>query len=227
MIRAILFDLDDTLYAQVDWLAGAWRAVADDAVELSPHLDRDQLLERLRFEAAGGSDRGSIIDRALAAVGADPGMGPSLVATFRAHRSDALAPYAGAREALALAAEHGPVGLVTDGWPAIQRDKIRALGLEDSFDVIVASDELGREHRKPDPLPFQVALDALGVRARDAVFVGDRPAKDVAGAHAVGMRAARVRTGEYRAVPDDPAPWLDAEDVLAAVRAIVEECASS
>ncbi len=226
MIRAILFDLDDTLYAQADWLAGAWAEVADVAAAQAPGLDRAAFLDALLDAAAAGSDRGSIIDRTLAATGADADLAPILVDAFRAHRSGALEPYDGAREAIALAARHGLVGLVTDGWPAVQRDKIRALGLGDAFDVIVASDELGREHRKPDPLPFRVALEALGVPAYDAVFVGDRPAKDVAGAHAAGLRAARVRTGEYRAVADEPTPWLSASDVLSAVRAIVGDRAS-
>ena len=86
-----------------------------------------------------------------------------------------------------------------------------------AFDVVVLSDELGRERRKPDPAPFQMALAALGAPAQDVIHIGDRPDKDVRGAAAAGLRAIRVRTGEYRALPDEPAPWHSARDVIEAV----------
>ena len=105
---------------------------------------------------------------------------------------------------------------MTDGDPLIQRSKLRALGFVDVFTVVVLSDELGREHRKPDPRPFAVALDRLAVAPADAVFVGDRPDKDVAGARAAGLAAVRVRTGEYAARPDEPAPWASVPDAVAA-----------
>jgi putative hydrolase of the HAD superfamily len=66
-----------------------------------------------------------------------------------------------------------------------------------------------------------VALAALRAPARHVVHVGDRPDKDVQGAVAVGMRAIRVRTGEYRAMPDDPVPWRSAGDVTEAVAIVL------
>jgi FMN phosphatase YigB (HAD superfamily) len=84
----------------------------------------------------------------------------------------------------------------------------------------VFSDEHGRAHRKPDPLPFRRALTDLGVDARDAVYVGDRPAQDVAGPAGIGMRAIRVQTGEWRAEPDDPRAWASVPDVVDAVTLI-------
>jgi ribonucleotide monophosphatase NagD (HAD superfamily) len=53
------------------------------------------------------------------------------------------------------------------------------------------------------------------------VHVGDRPAKDVRGAAAAGLRAIRVRTGEYAALPDDPAPWRTARDMPAAAAIVL------
>jgi putative hydrolase of the HAD superfamily len=100
-------------------------------------------------------------------------------------------------EGLVALGERFQLGLVTDGYPPGQRAKVHALGLDGVFEVEVYSDEFGREHRKPDPLPFLTALEQLGVDASDAMFVGDRPGKDVKGARAVGMQAIRVRTGEH------------------------------
>jgi putative hydrolase of the HAD superfamily len=89
-----------------------------------------------------------------------------------------------------------------------------------AFDVVVLSDTLGRECRKPHPAPFRAALDLLEVDVDAAVFVGDRPDKDVMGAVGVGMRVVRVRTGEYRAQPDLVGTWASVPDVVAAIELV-------
>jgi len=108
----------------------------------------------------------------------------------------------------------------SDGHPTIQRAKLAALDLGSVFTSVVLSDEHGRAHRKPDPLPFRVALTQLGVEPADAVYIGDRPDKDVAGAVGAGLRAVRVRTGEWSGEPDDPRAWASVATVLDAVELV-------
>jgi putative hydrolase of the HAD superfamily len=213
--RAVLFDLDDTLFPQSAWLDGAWAAVAAAAVRVAgpdsgrhdsgPHdagLHDAGRFKAGRFEAAlrrvagRGTAQGGIIDKALAETGLDVPVAP-LVDVFRSHRPERLEPYPGVAHGLARLARTVPLGLVTDGEPGIQRGKVAALGLGPFFRAVVFSDELGRQRRKPDPAPFLAALEMLGVAAGAVVFVGDNPAKDVAGAAALGMTTIRVRTGEY------------------------------
>jgi FMN phosphatase YigB (HAD superfamily) len=208
-LRGVCVDLDDTLFPQSAWLDGAWAAVADRAGALG--LDGAVLLPELLRVAAQGSDRGGIIDRALTGVGVQPGpYVADLVAAFARHAPARLPTYPGVLEALTALAAAVPVVVVTDGNPVVQRAKLAALGLGALVPHVVVSDELGgRQLRKPHPAPFRAALDLLAVPAGEAVHVGDRPGKDVAGAEAVGMRCVRVRTGEYAGQPDDPglAPW--------------------
>jgi HAD superfamily hydrolase (TIGR01509 family) len=218
MIDAVLFDLDDTLYPQSTWLDGAWADVARRGAELgAPEVS---LLEALRTIAADGSDRGRIIDRALARIGCSDVSIEPLVTAFRSHAPARLFPYPGVRVALEQLRRRVPIGLVTDGDSRIQRSKLQALAID--FDAVVFSDDLGRGHRKPDAAPLRVALERLRVTPEQAIFVGDRPAKDVAAARAVGMRAIRVRTGEYAHVPDDPAPWRSVPDAIAACTIVGE-----
>ena len=218
-LRGVCLDLDDTVFPQVEWLAGAWAAVADRAGELG--LDGDALLPALVRVAAEGSDRGGIIDRALVAVGVppEPYVG-ELVAAFAGHSPARLSAYPGAFAALERLAAAVPVVLVTDGNPRIQLGKVAALGLDRVIAHVVVSDTLGgRAFRKPHPAPFERALALLDLPASDVVHVGDRSGKDVAGAHGVGMRAIRVRTGEYAGQPDpdDLRPWRTAVDLAEAV----------
>ena len=218
-VRGVLVDLDDTLYPQAEYLDLAWRAVATRAGELG--LDPIALLAALRAEAAGGSARGGIIDRALARTGTPDSHVPALLGAFRALDPVRLPPYPGAVAALAALCRRVPVALVTDGEPTGQRRKIAALGLTAAFDVVVLSDLAGREHRKPHPRPFTAALDGIGVPAEHAVMIGDRPDKDVAGAAGIGLRAIRVSTGEYADRPDHPATWFRAATFADAVRALL------
>lgn len=214
MIRfdAVLFDLDDTLFLQSTWLDGAWAAVAA-AASWSAGVAEDELRAALVEIASTGSAGGRIIDRALAAVGrADLAVEP-LVDAFRRHAPAALPLLPGASELIGCVRRERPAALVTDGDPLIQRSKLSALGLSAAFDAVVFSDELGRELRKPHPAPFVAALEALGVAPGDAVFVGDNPLKDVAGAAAVGMRTIRVRTGEYAHLDGEVAPDHEVADL--------------
>jgi UDP-N-acetylglucosamine 2-epimerase (non-hydrolysing) len=216
--RAVLFDLDDTLFEQARWLRGAWHAVATAAAAFG--VEPDALEEALARVAAEGSDRGRIIDRALAAIGASSVPVRPLVDAFRSFAPSSLVLYHGVREALAELRRHVPVGVVTDGEPGIQRNKVALLGLEDALDVVVYSDELGRQHRKPSPAPLLAAVEALGVVPADAVYVGDHPEKDSLAAAAAGMRMIRVRTGEYADRADAVPAWLEASDALEAIRLV-------
>jgi putative hydrolase of the HAD superfamily len=224
-VRAVLVDLDDTLYPQASYLDLAWRAVADRGARRG--LDHDTLLAALHAAAAQGSARGGIIDRALVSIAAAPEHVADLLAAFRAVVPDRLPPYAGVAHALRALRAVVPVALVTDGEVTGQQRKLAALGLGDMFDVVVFSDRRGREHRKPHPLPFQDALAGLGVAPRDAVMIGDRPDKDVVGAVGAGARAIRVGTGEYAALPDHPATWFRADTFAGAVTALLPHLAAA
>lgn len=221
MIAAVLFDLDDTLYRQQQWLDGAWHAVAAHAGTC--RLDATEFERLLRDVAAVGSDRGGIIDQALALLGASTVPVAPLLAAFRAFAPARLDPYPGVAEALERLGHRVPLGLVSDGDPTVQRNKLAALGLASRFATVVLSDEWGRVHRKPDPRPFWVALDELGVPARDAVYIGDRPATDVAGPARIGMRSIRVRTGEWGWEPDDPRALASVDTVVEAVALVDDE----
>ena len=215
LVDAVLFDLDDTLYLQHTWLTGAWDAVAERGATFG--IEAPVLRAALEVVASEGSDRGGIIDRALAAIGADCEVAP-LVEAFRSHAPLSLpAVTDDLHRRLASLRAQVPIGLVTDGDPTIQRAKLRALRLDNAFDTVVVSDTWGRAYRKPHRLPFDLALSALGVDADRAVYIGDRPDKDVAGATAAGMRSVRVRTGEYADASNDLVPWAEADDVIGAL----------
>lgn len=79
------------------------------------------------------------------------------------------------------------IGLVSNGPSDLQREKLAATRIDSYFDTVVISGETGVG--KPAPEAFLLALDAVRVPATEAVMVGNSLVRDVAGAHAAGLRA--------------------------------------
>lgn len=210
-VDCLLFDLDDTLFDQMHYLQGAFRAAADTCgTEFASRLARAmvQVTEEL------GSSCGRIFDEALRreAVNLDDAAIRRMVGAFRAHQPEQLSCFPGVREGLVELSQRWPLGLITDGPVETQVAKLHALGIEPLFSAVVLSDKIGgRTTRKPSPVPYRAALDTLGVRPERAVYVGDNPTKDFVGARALGMATVRIRTGEYRhleAQPGHEADWV-------------------
>jgi len=89
------------------------------------------------------------------------------------------------------------LGLVTDGDAAVQRRKLAALPqLQELFDAVVISDELGRDAWKPAPRALEAALAALQTSPENAVYIGDNPVKDFIGARRLGLATIRIRRAD-------------------------------
>lgn len=79
------------------------------------------------------------------------------------------------------------VGILTDSDNDYIEAHLKALGIYGSFDSITTSEDAG--FYKPHERPFRLALERAGVKAEEALYVGDNPAKDCVGARKVGMRS--------------------------------------
>lgn len=195
--RAIIFDLDDTLYDERQYVLSGFYAVARWAqAELG--LPVAESYADLAGLYAGGV-RGSTFDQWLAARGLPAAeLTPRLVAAYREHEPQLL-PFPEAPALLARLRAGHRLGLVSDGYLAVQRRKLAALGLAPLLDAVVFSDELGRACWKPSPAPFEEVCRRLGVAPVEAVYVADNPAKDFAGPRRIGMASiwARWPGGEY------------------------------
>ena len=136
----------------------------------------------------------------------EPGLADRLGQAFITYRLRRLIPYPEASEVLNRLQQQYQLGLITNGAPDIQRDKLTRSGLGTSFEVVVISGEVGVG--KPDPGIFREALDRAGVSADAAVMIGNILDHDVAGAKGVGMRGVWVNRHAQRPAPGAA---LDAE----------------
>lgn len=115
----------------------------------------------------------------------DRGLAAALVAHYAIERRARFTLFPEAASALDELRRHGALGLVTNGPPDLQREKLAATGIDGAFGVVVVSGEVGIG--KPDPRIFHLALAALGVSPEAAIHVGDSPERDVAGAWRAGI----------------------------------------
>lgn len=198
------FGADDILAANVEAWQQGWASLGDSWMR--GRLSDDALprdIWRRTLERYGQGDR-SLVDEAV-----DLHLSAERV-TFT--------PFEETAEVLdALRARGVAVGLITNGPAQFQRGKLAAAGIRDRFDLVVTSGDLGI--LKPDVEVFRHALAGLDADAGGAVHVGDDFAADVEGAVRAGMQAVWVnRTGA--APPKVDVPHHDGRslrDVLAVV----------
>jgi putative hydrolase of the HAD superfamily len=103
-----------------------------------------------------------------------------------------IEPFAAAPALLARLGAHHRLGLLSDGYEAVQNSKLDALGLRGAFAAVLITDELGRDAWKPSPRGFEVLMERLAVPPEEAVYVSDNPAKDFIAARDAGLRSVRV-----------------------------------
>jgi putative hydrolase of the HAD superfamily len=192
-VHAVLFDLDDTLYPEHQFVDGGFQAVAR-FVATRTGLPETALTARL-WQLHERDGRGRLFDMLLdeTGLGTEPGLVQACIDLYRTH-PPSLDPLPGVQVAVsAIRGEGIATGVVTDGTAAVQRRKLRALGeLSRGFDVIVLTDELGPGKAKPSPAPFLLACRLLNVEPVASVYVGNDPVKDFRGARDAGLFTIRA-----------------------------------
>ncbi len=187
MTLAVVFDLDDTLYAERQYNLSGFTAVGE------------YVLRRYGVEGFGDicrelfciGIRGNIFDEACSHLAVKLPVA-ELVSIYRDHIPD-ISLFDDAARTLDNLRGKRPLGLLTDGFSGVQRRKIEALDIAPYFDSIVVSDELGgRDAWKPSAAPYCRSMEALAGPGRKFVYVADNPGKDFITARALGWKTVRI-----------------------------------
>jgi len=167
MLRAILFDIDDTL---IDWQSAVRRASRSQGVHRG-----------LPWEEAGRPPAANTPGRRVPPA-------------WRARAMASVQPDGRVSALLAELAGTYRLAAVSNGAGVVQREKLRRAALAEAVECVVISGEVGV--RKPGAGIFRRALAALGCRAEEALFVGNDLTTDVAGAAEAGLRTCWVAADE-------------------------------
>ena len=215
ILKAILFDLDDTLYLERDFVKSGFKTVAT-LIQNDNGIDKEVVYNRF-WSIFNSGERKNIFDTYINEFGEINYTINELVNIYRSHVPKInLLP--GINEYLLSLSRVYKLGLVTDGQIQTQKNKINALGLNNIFDQTLITEELGRKFWKPSTVPFSKICDKLGVIPIEAIYIADNPKKDFKGPNQLGMDSIRLRLkdGEhYRSEPKskDFAPVIDIHSI--------------
>lgn len=201
--QVVVFDLDDTLYAESDYVRSGFDYLGDLVSRLYGKPFKDQI------QAAQEAGAADVLGQALQAAELPVTLKEHLLQVYRYHWPT-LRPHPGALELLESCRRRScPLYLVTDGRSVTQRLKLEALGLTNVFDEVFISEELGRG--KPDPLAFET-ISAKG--GGPWVYVADNPSKDFHAPNKLGWTTIGVRHAASRVHPleergEQPTYWVE------------------
>jgi len=196
--KAILFDLDDTLFdhrrasllaLQVMHAEFAhaidFTAFAEKHHEVLEEFHRQFLIGKFTLEQARIARMKVLFNAFDREV--DDGLAARAAGVYREQHQANRALLPGARALLEALHTEARLGIVTNNSTVEQHEKLRALDIAHYFDTIVISEDVGVS--KPDPRIFGIALERIGAEAHEAVLVGDNWHNDVQGALKAGMAA--------------------------------------
>lgn len=177
-ILGVIFDLDDTLYSEKQYVRSGYKAVAK-------LLGDESLVDKLWTYFENGKPA---IDELLNELGCI-GRKEECLEAYREHIPE-IKLYDGVVDLIQTLKDRGiKVGIITDGRPEGQRKKLEALGLEKLVDDIIITDALGGvQFRKPNDISFRIMQNRWRIPFEQIIYVGDNPNKDFQAPKQLGMR---------------------------------------
>lgn len=189
MIKALIFDLDDTLYYEKEYVLGAFKEVA---YYLGNNYEKgkEELYIRMK-EILENSGRGKIFNIICEENNFKEDV-EGLVEIYR-NSKPKLELYKDSKEFLIWGRENGyKLGIITDGCSKVQWNKIEALKVEQLVDKIIVTDDLGKEFWKPHKKSYIDMMNYFNINKNEGIYIGDNPNKDFVGAKQLGMKTIRM-----------------------------------
>jgi HAD superfamily hydrolase (TIGR02253 family) len=221
MIKAIVFDVDNTLVDFMKMKDSAVEAAIDAMIDAGLDLTHEQASKKIyEIYKSKGIEHQEVFDDFLDEVlgYVDYRILANGILAYRRGREGALVAYPHVTLALLKLARMGlKLGVVSDA-PRLQAwMRLCSLGVDSFFDAVVTFDETGK--RKPEPEPFQKALELLKVAPNEAVMVGDWAERDIVGAKTIGMYTVFARYGDTFGTKESGADF-EIDDILELVPVI-------
>lgn len=187
--QGYIFDLDDTLYREHDYLKSGFEVVAEEIAQYVKKSSSEILQMLLEEWKVNG--RGKVFDEVCNKLNIDLNIS-NLVHTYRIHKPN-ISLYEDAEKLLNYLQENKKqLGIITDGFSAMQWAKIESLGIRETFDCIIVTGDLGIDYWKPSDVPYRKVSDCLRIPLTDCVYIGDNPHKDFITARKLGMDTIRI-----------------------------------
>ena len=186
MIKAVVFDLDDTLISEKEYIRSGFKQVARKIAKEN-NFNQEEVF-KLMLDMFN-EDSKNVFNRVLEKLNIqyDKENIKELINYYREHIPD-IKLYDDAKYIIEVLYKKGiKLGIITDGYTVTQRNKLKVLDIDKYFEHIVVTDELGREFWKPHQKPYEIIKEKLGLEYENMVYVGDNVSKDFVTANKLGM----------------------------------------
>jgi putative hydrolase of the HAD superfamily len=227
MIKAVIFDLDNTLVDFMKMKRLAISAAIDSMIDAGLRLKPEEAQAHIdAIYQERGIEFQNVFDQLLYDVfqKVDYKILSAGVIAYRRAREAALVPYPHVNLTLVALLKRGvKLAVVSDAPRREAWLRLCYLNFHHMFDHVITYDDTGQ--RKPSPIPFQRALDLLQVKPYEAVMVGDWAERDVVGASNLGITTAFARYGDTFGTVESHADY-DLNDVSELLQVIEKENAS-
>ncbi|MEM1671808.1 MAG: HAD-IA family hydrolase [Archaeoglobaceae archaeon] len=181
-IKAVIFDLDDTL---VDFIPAKLKA-CEEVVKLAQRGSAEELLNYFLRGKHGFEHYENIADFLRDHGVFSQELFLQCCEVYEKTKLERIRVYPGIEEVLKRLKELGfKLAVVTDAENGKAISRLRKFNLENYFDAIVSADMSGK--RKPEPDSILLALEKLGVKVEEAVLVGDSIRRDITAGKRIGM----------------------------------------
>ena len=187
MITTVVFDLDDTLYEEIEYCRSGFSAVAGFLARMSDALPVERIFGAL-WEQFTAGNRTKTFNTALDELdmGYDDKRIEELVNVYRNHIPAIKLPADSLNVLRELSGKY-TLALLTDGFLPGQQLKVQSLGIEKFFKCIVYTEQLGREFWKPSPAGFEKIMQKLNARPERMVYIADNEKKDFIAPNKLGF----------------------------------------
>lgn len=197
MLKAVIFDLDDTLISERQYIESGYRHIAN---LLSSRINLDSKeIYKVMF-CLFNQDPKNVFNRLLDkfSITYTNDLIKDLVDEYRNHFPE-LVFYDDVLPCIEKLKENNiRTGIITDGYVCSQKQKLKSVGAYDIFDEVIITDELGREYWKPHPKAFEIIREKMDLEFSEMIYVGDNPEKDFYISKVHPIKTARIcREGIY------------------------------
>lgn len=191
MIKVVLFDLDDTLISEDEYIRSGYRHIANVLREVFQIRSENvaEELYKLYEESAK-----NVFNRFFDIHDVHYGMDDIkyLVNEYRSHVPQ-ISFYDDVKDTIQKLKNRGiRVGVITDGYLITQKNKAEAVQLRTIFEKVIFTDELGREYWKPNTKAFEMMRDYFCVDYCEVAYVGDNPQKDFYAKKMIPIKTIRI-----------------------------------